>query len=109
MALIKECRELARLAKQASGLRQKSSAALQKKESLGRSNNLMRSMDSLDELEESDLEGSKGSILGGSDRSASTPSVSADEEETKAEKHDLDKSCDSYGVRIEKSSESDFS
>ena len=109
MALIKECRELARLTKQANGLRQKSSAALQKKESPGRSNNLMRSMDSLDELEESDLEGSKGSILSGSPRSASTPSVSDDEEQKKVEKHDLDKSCDSYGVRIEKSSESEIS
>ena len=32
-----------------------------------------------------------------------------DEEQKKVEKHDLDKSCDSYGVRIEKSSESEIS
>ena len=37
----------------------------------------MRSMDSLDELEESDLE---NSILSNSDRSDSTPSVSDEEE-----------------------------
>ena len=63
----------------------------------GGTNNLMRSMDSLDELEESDLE---NSILKDSDKSLSTPSIS-DEEEKREEMHDLDKSVDSYGVKIE--------
>ena len=54
----------------------------------------MRSIDTLDELEESDLE------LNESDKSdASTPPCS--EDSSNQPPNDLDRSCDSYGVRIE--------
>lgn len=64
----------------------------------------MRSIDSMDELEESDLENS--SILGdrSSNSDVSTPSPS-EEEQREYELHDLDKSCDSYGVRIHQEDE----
>ena len=88
MSLIKECRELARVSNKA--------------EMLGKNTNklnsptikgggIMRSIDSLDELEESDLEGSLNSDV-------STPSWSGGE--SYKSENDLDKSCDSYGVRI---------
>ena len=108
MALIKECRELRRLNVRTDALRLKQSSNLQNdgdKKQLG----LMRSIDSLDELEESDLSresGERDDIMD-SDKSVSTPSAS-DEEVQDFMNHDLDGSCDSYGVRLVEKEQEEF-
>ena len=89
MSLIKECRELARVSHKAEMLGKNNSKKPNSPTLKG--GGIMRSIDSLDELEESDLEGSYNSEV-------STPPWSGGE--SNFADNDLDKSCDSYGVRI---------
>lgn len=96
MGMIKECRELARMNVQADAMRNKKlDPLIEERKGDNKKKAILRSIDSLDEMEETLTEKEDESLI----EESAIETVQQISEKTEESEHDLDSDFDEYGVR----------